>query len=159
GAARVAPCAAAGRGARGRAGGAAGGGGGGGGGGPRAGRDGRASGTGAISAARLAIVGQRKRSTILSDAWGSVSFRRWCRRSRLSECPPRAKKVSWAPTASRGRTWRHAAANGAAVAFRGATSASAAGAADAGRGSTARSTLPFGLRGSVSRGTKADGTM
>ncbi len=74
-----------------------------------------------------------------------------------SEWPPSSKKSAWTPTRSAPSTSAQIPASTSSVGVEGATYASADD--PSGAGSARRSTLPLGVRGSVSSSTKAEGTM
>jgi hypothetical protein len=79
-------------------------------------------------------------------------------RMATSECPPRSKKLSCAPTRSTRSTCAQISASTSSTGVRGATYVSSA-PAYSGAGSARRATFPLGVSGSASSTTTADGTM
>src|SRR4029077_20195578 len=108
--------------------------------------------------ASAATVGRsnRLRSSRSTPAWA----RSWeTSRAAMSELPPRSKKLSNTPKSTRPTTPRNAASTISSVGVRGATAPARGAAPSVGAGRALRSSLPFAVRGKVSRSTNSAGTM
>lgn len=112
---------------------------------------------GSRNAARERTVGNRKRSVIASGSV-HVSHNSSCARTMSSECPPRSKKLSCAPTVSIPRTRCQTCAISLSRRVRGGTNRPSSMTSDSlGAGSRRRSTLPLALSGNASRTTTNEG--
>ena len=111
-----------------------------------------------MTAARPATVGWSNRAA--SGISVPSTSRTWeITRVASSECPPRAKKSSPAPTRSMPRTCAQIPASSSSRSPRGATYPPTSGRVASGAGSAARSSFPFGVSGSAASSVNTAGIM